>query len=168
MSAMHKVKRGDKMKIRSLKTLVLAILFPLSAGLLSSLFTIENMNIYDRIYKPSIAPPGIVFPIVWTLLFILMGIASYFVYLSESPYRENALKAYGIQLIINFLFNIIFFNLNEFFFAFLWTILLLFVNIIMIQLFYRCDKRAGYLLIPYILWDAFAILLSFCVYALNR
>lgn len=156
------------MKIKSVKNLVLAILFPLAVGTLAFVLTSDSMDLYSRINRPSLAPPGYVFPIVWTILFILMGIASYFVYESDSEYREAALKVYAIQLAINFFFNIIFFRLNQFFFAFLWTILLLFVNIIMIQLFYRCDKRAGYLLVPYVLWNSFAVLLSFFVYSLNK
>lgn len=156
------------MKIESVKYLVLAILLPLAVGAISSVLTSGSMDIYARINRPSIAPPGIVFPIVWTILFILMGIASYFVYESDCQYRDAALKVYAVQLLINFLFNIIFFSLGLYLFAFLWTVLLLFVNIIMIQLFYRCDKWAGYLLIPYILWNSFAVLLSFSVYAVNR
>lgn len=155
------------MKGKQIRDLVIAVLLPLFVGFAASILSNDAMGFYERINQPAIAPPGIVFPIVWTILYILMGIASYFVYQSDCKHKNTALIVYGIQLAINFFFNIWFFNLQLFFIAFLWTILLLFVNLIMYQLFYRCSKISAYLLIPYIAWNSFAILLSFLVYQLN-
>ncbi|MDO5519280.1 MAG: TspO/MBR family protein [bacterium] len=154
----------NKIKI---KELIIAILIPLAVGGTAGLLTRNSMEDYQKLNQPSIAPPGIVFPIVWTILFILMGIASYFVYTSSCKYRDLGLKVYAIQLVINFFFNILFFTFQLFFFSFLWTILLLFVNLVMFQLFYKCNKIAGYLLLPYLAWNSFAILLSFLVYTVN-
>ncbi|MDO5291922.1 MAG: TspO/MBR family protein [bacterium] len=154
----------NKLKI---KEFIIAVLIPLAVGGIAGFLTRNSMEDYQKLNQPVIAPPGIVFPIVWTILFILMGIASYFVYISTCKYGKTGLKVYAIQLVINFFFNILFFTFQLFFISFLWTVLLLFVNLVMFQLFYKCNKTAGYLLIPYIAWNSFAVLLSFLVYTLN-
>ncbi len=155
------------MKGKQLKELAIALLIPLAVGFTANALTNGGMDFYKTLNQPIIAPPGIVFPIVWTILYILMGIASYLVYQSNCKDKKLSLIVYGIQLVVNFFFSILFFNLKLFFVSFLWTILLLFINLIMIQIFYRCRKLAGYLLFPYLAWNTFAVLLSFLVYQLN-
>ena len=97
-----------------------------------------------------------------------MGIASYFVLVSDKPARaKTALTVYGIQLAFNFLWSIIFFNLENYLFAFVWLMMLWLLIILTTVLFWRIDKRAGYLMIPYLLWVTFAAYLNFGIYLLN-
>ena len=122
------------MKLRSKSALIISILIPLAVGSLSALFS-GNMSSYSMFEKPAFSPPGFIFPIVWTVLYILMGISSYLVYTSNSPYKPNALLLYGIQLFFNFFWSIIFFGLDLYLFAFIWLIALIFIIISMIKQF---------------------------------
>ncbi len=150
------------------KKLIVCIAIPLIVGGLSALFTMKSMEDFKALNKPPLSPPGWLFPVVWTVLYILMGIASYLVHTSNKPARsKTALTVYGIQLAFNFLWSIIFFSVKAYLFAFIWLIVLLALIIINAVLFYRIDKRAGYLLIPYILWVTFAGYLNFAIYLLN-
>jgi len=117
--------------------------------------------------KPAFSPPGFIFPIVWTVLYILMGISSYLVYTSNSPYKPNALLLYGIQLFFNFFWSIIFFGLDLYLFAFIWLIALIFIIISMIKQFYIVSPTAAYLQIPYLIWCIFAAYLNFYIFLLN-
>lgn len=92
------------------KQFLICIAVPLLVGGLSALITRKGMDIFETINKPSLSPPGWLFPVVWTILFILMGIASYLVLVSEKPQGEinRALTVYGIQLIFNFFWSIFF------------------------------------------------------------
>lgn len=154
--------------MKNYKALIISILIPLTVGGLSALLTRNNMDVYGALDQPPLAPPGWVFPVVWTILYTLMGISSYLIYTSDSLYKKSALKAYAAQLIVNFLWTIIFFNLQAYFFAFLWLILLLVLIVLMIAGFSRINKTAAYLQIPYLLWVMFAGYLNFGIYMLNR
>ena len=125
------------------------------------------MNGFEGIYKPSFTPPAIVFPIAWTILYILMGISSYLIYESKDGKKESALFIYGIQLIINSLWTLFFFNLKWFLFSFILVLIILLLVIFMIIKFYKINKTAALLQIPYILWLIFAAILSYNVYLLN-
>lgn len=149
------------------KNLIISIAISLGVGLLSSLITMDNQNIYEIINVPSFAPPGWLFPIVWTILYILMGISSYIIYEENDINSSSALKVYGLQLFVNFFWSIIFFNLKNFTFAFIWIILLLFLIIVMIYRFANINKLAAYLNIPYLLWVAFASVLNLSIVLLN-
>ncbi len=150
------------------KKLIICILIPLTVGGLSAFLTKDNMQLFDMVNKPPLSPPNWLFPVVWTILYILMGIASYFVYTAENKYRaQTSLTVYGLQLFFNFFWSIIFFNMQEYLFAFFWLVILLALIILNTLLFYRIDKRAGYLFIPYILWVSFAGYLNFGIYLLN-
>lgn len=149
------------------KNLIISIAISLGVGLISSVLTMSNQNIYNIINAPSFAPPGWVFPIVWTILYILMGISSYIIYEENDINSSSALKVYGLQLFINFFWSIIFFNLKNFTFAFIWIILLLFLIIVMIYRFANINKLAAYLNIPYLLWVAFASILNLSIILLN-
>lgn len=150
-----------------IKTLLVSIAISLGVGLLSALITMNNQNIYDFINVPSFAPSSIVFPIVWTILYILLGISSYIIYDSGDYDKSAALKIYGIQLFLNFFWPIIFFNFRNFTFAFIWLLFLLVSIIIMIYKFYKINKLAGLLNIPYLLWVIFAGMLNFYIIILN-
>ncbi len=159
------------MKKGKIKSYVIAIIIPLLVGGLSALITGGSMDIYETFEKPSLAPPAIVFPIVWTVLFILMGVSSALVFNSKSATeaeRNNALIIYAFQLLVNFFWSIIFFNFQAFLFAFVWILLLWALIILMIFKFYKINKTAALLQIPYFLWVTFAAYLTLTVYFLNR
>lgn len=154
-----------------IKPYIISILIALGVGGLSALVTRDNMDIYDRIITPPLAPPGFLFPIVWTVLYTLMGISSARIYLEEKEGNKlaaDALKVYALQLAVNFFWSIIFFNFEAFLFAFIWLLLLWVLIIIMIRRFYAIDPLAAYLQIPYLLWVTFAAYLNFAIYILNR
>lgn len=153
---------------KEIKSYIVAILLPLAVGGVSALLTMGSMDIYETINTPSFAPPGIVFPIVWTFIYILMGISSGIIYNSKSKDKDNALFIYIIQLMVNFVWSIIFFNLRAFLLAFLLIIVLWVLIVLMISRFYKIDKTAAYLQIPYLLWVTFAGILTLVIYLLNR
>lgn len=157
--------RGDFLKIQW-KNLITCLVIPLAVGSLSAFLTGNNMEDFSSINKPPLAPPSWLFPVVWTILYILMGIASYLVLTSEKP-NDTALNVYGIQLTFNFFWSIIFFNLKLYLFAFIWLVLLWLLIIKTAGLFYQISKPAGYLMLPYLLWVTFAGYLNFFIYLLN-
>lgn len=154
------------MKNKNLSTLVISILIPIAVGSISALLS-GNMDIYSTLNKPPLSPPGFIFPIAWTILYILMGISSYIIYTSQSPNREKALKIYAVQLAINFFWSILFFGFSQYFLSFLWLVLLIAVIIVMIREFYQISPLAAWLQIPYLLWCLFAAYLNFMIFRLN-
>lgn len=150
------------------KPLIISLLIALGTGFLSAIFTSGSMEIYAGLNKPPLAPPSTVFPIVWTVLFILMGLSSYLVYLSPDPDRGTALKIYAVQLVFNFAWPIAFFNFQAFLFAFIWIMILWVLIIYMIKEFMKVNKKAGYLQIPYLLWTTFAAYLNLFIWLMNR
>ena len=147
-------------------TLTYAILIPIAIGLLSALLS-GNMTLYDTIQKPALSPPAILFPIVWTVLYILMGISSYIILQSDDILKWNALFFYLLQLFVNFVWSIIFFGFGAYWFAFIWLLLLIGLILIMIYKFYQINPLAAYLQIPYLLWCIFASYLTYMIYILN-
>ena len=143
-----------------------AILLPVLIGALVGIITSGSMD-YNMLQKPPFAPPGAVFPIVWTILYILMGI-SYGILKSNNQTDEEIDWIYYIQLAINALWSIILFNFKWRLFAFIWIILLAVAVISMIRKFYEKNKISGLLQLPYILWVIFAAYLNFGFYILNR
>ncbi len=160
------------MKIKlnqNIKTLIIAIIIPLLVGFISFLLTKEGISNYsNNLIKPSFAPPSYLFGIVWTILYILMGISSYIIYNDISSHKNICLLIYGLNLVLNFLWPIIFFNLELRLFAFIFIIFLDIVVIYMIICFHGISKKAAYLQIPYLIWLIFATILNFSVYFLNR
>ena len=152
-----------------LRKLVVCIALPLIVGWISSLITQGSMEVFETINKPSLSPPGWVFPVVWTILYILMGIASYIVLTSgQSQYKiKMALAVYLIQLAFNFVWPIIFFNAQKYLLAFVWLIILWVLILITTVLFGNISKTAGKLMIPYLLWVTFAGYLNYSIYMLN-
>lgn len=152
------------------RPLFISLLLSLGTGALSSLFTADSREQYAALYKPPFAPPGWIFPIVWTILFILMGIAAYLVYVSDSPEKKDALTLYLIQLFVNFSWSIIFFGWNAYFLAFTWLLLLLYLVYLTTKEFYEINKLAGILLIPYLIWLVYAgyINLSIALYYIGN
>lgn len=153
---------------KKIKPYVISIAIALGVGGLSALLTRNNMNVYDTLVRPALAPPMIVFPIVWSILFILMGISSAMVY-NERDEKEvsGALIVYGLQLIVNFFWSIIFFNMQAYLFAVIWLALLWLLVLWMIVRFYKIKPLAAYLQIPYLVWLTFAFYLTLMIYLLN-
>jgi len=151
------------------KQLLLCVAVPLLVGALAGLVSRKGMEDYRGLYKPLLAPPGWVFPAVWTLLYILMGLASYFVRTSAaSPERiRRALGAYALQLAANFIWPLIFFVLGTYLLAFVWLILLFALALVCALRFGYIDARAGKLMAPYLVWLFFAAYLNLGVYLLN-
>ncbi len=154
-----------------LKPFIISILIPLAVGGVSALLTRNNMDLYSTINTPPLAPPALLFPIVWTVLYILMGISSALIYTdrraTESD-KKSALYTYALSLFFNFFWSIIFFNFRAFFFAFIWLLALIFLIIRTIMKYYKINKTAAYLQIPYLLWVTFAGYLNFAIWYLNR
>jgi tryptophan-rich sensory protein len=111
--------------MKNKKALFVSILIPIGVGALSALLTRNSMDVYEKLVQPPLSPPSWVFPVVWTTLFVLMGISAYLVYMSESLYRKSSLKIYAVQLAVNFFWTILFFNLEMYLLAFLWLLFLL-------------------------------------------
>ena len=150
------------------KSLLINLAIPLTVGGLSSLIIKEGIEFYNQnVNKPSFSPPSVVFPIVWTILYTLMGISSYIVYESDSKIKKKALIVYATQLLVNFIWPIIFFNAKMYLFAFVWLILLCLFVLEMISLYFKVKPIAAYLQIPYMIWLIFASILNFAVFSLN-
>lgn len=143
------------------------LLLPLAIGAFSALLSGNMSNSYATFTKPSFAPPGLVFPIVWTVLYVLMGISSYLIVQSDHPDRRAALRIYFVQLFFNFMWSILFFGLSDYLLAFFWLLLLIGLVLIMIIRFCQIRPAAGILQIPYLLWCVFAAVLNYAVYLLN-
>ena len=140
-------------------------LLPIVGGVLVGLIISGYMN-YGDIIKPPLSPPSYIFPIVWTILYILMGI-SYFIATKDNENDKELNQIYILQLLVNFFWPIIFFVLKMYFTAFFWIILLLILVIIMIKELLKINKISGYLQIPYLMWLLFATYLNIGIFLLN-
>ena len=147
----------------------IALLFPLAVGVVSGYLTRDAQTMFSVMNKPSLSPPGWLFPVVWTILYVLMGIASYIIY-QQGKDREDvktALSFYIVQLAFNFFWTIIFFNYESYLFAFIWLIVLWNLVLITIIKFNKISRVASYLMIPYLIWVTFAGYLNLGIYMLN-
>ena len=151
------------------KTVLLWVLGAEAAGALSGWLSREGTQIYQQsILKPPLSPPGWVFPVVWTLLYALMGISAARIYLAPaSRERSRGLNLYIAQLTVNFFWSLIFFNAQAFGFAFLWLLILWALVLWMILVFASTDTVASRLQLPYLLWLTFAAYLNLGVWSLN-
>ena len=156
------------MKKKGAWTFIILLVIPLVVGTLSGMLFSAGDE-YGAMVKPALSPPSWVFPVVWTILFALMGISSYLVYSADADGHDikSALIVYGLQLAVNFFWPLFFFKLGIYLFAFIWLLLLWVLVLVMIIKFKNIRKWAGYLQIPYILWLTFAGYLNFAVYLLN-
>ena len=140
-------------------------LLPIVGGSLVGLIISGYMN-YGDMVKPPLSPPSYIFPIVWTILYILMGI-SYFIATKDKENDKELNQIYILQLLVNFFWPIIFFVLKMYFTAFLWIILLLILVIVMIKELLKVNKVSGYIQIPYLIWLLFATYLNLGITLLN-
>lgn len=152
------------------KTYAVWIALAEAVGALSGWLTREGARVYEAsVSKPPLSPPGIVFPIVWAILFALMGIGAARIYQAPaSGGRSRSLAIFLVQLAVNFFWSIIFFEFQAFGFAFLWLLLLWGLIVWMILSFRKVDRPAAWLQIPYLLWVTFAAYLNLGVWMLER
>ena len=155
--------------MRKFKVYSVSILIPLAVGILSAISTMGNMDIYATINTPPLAPPAILFPIVWTVLYILMGVSAALIFLSNAPAEEKtkALFTYGVSLFVNFFWSIFFFNMQSFTLSFIWLLLLLGLIIFTVIDYFKINRLAAYLQIPYLIWVIFAGYLNLAIAILN-
>ena len=132
------------------KTLLTCLAVPLGVGAVSGFLTQGSMNTFEKLKQPPLTPPGWVFPVVWTGLFAMMGTT-----------------LYGIQLAVNFLWPVFFFNAGWYLFAFAWLLFLWYLVYLCTKTFSEISRTAGYLMIPYLVWLTFAGYLNFFIFLLN-
>lgn len=157
-----------RMKKRKLWVYAAAIAIPEAVGALAGFLTREGIRNFRNVAQSALTPPTIVFPIVWTVLYALMGVSLARIWLSdESPERTKGLSLYLFQLIFNFFWSIFFFNMKAYGFSLLWILGLWLLILLMIRAFGKVDKTAAYLQIPYLLWVTFAAYLNYQVWQMN-
>ena len=150
--------------------LIFCIAIPLVVGGLATLLSGGGMEVFDMVNKPPLSPPAWLFPVVWTILYTLMGISSYLVLTSDvsREQKDNAIQVYGWQLLVNFLWPTFFFNYQWYLFSFFWLLLLWLLVLLMIWRFKDISVWAAVLNIPYLLWLTFAGYLNLSIWLLNR
>lgn len=146
--------------LKKYKPYILQVLIALAVGGLAGFLTRGSYNVYQEVIKPPLAPPPILFPIVWTILYVLMGISAGII----SAQTGRVPFIYYLQLAVNFVWPIIFFNMQSYLFAFIWLVLLWVLIIAMIVEFSRTSKLAAILQLPYLLWVTFAGYLNFFIW----
>lgn len=158
------------MKKRNWIPYAVFILIAEAVGALAGWLTKDGMELYKTaIDKPPLSPPAIVFPVVWIILYALMGFGAARIYRTPpSAQRRKALTLFFVQLGFNFVWSLLFFGLEAFGFAFVWLAALWALIVWMTTVFYELDRLAGYLQIPYIVWVLFAGYLNYGVWLLNH
>lgn len=161
--------------VKEVKKYIYCVLIPLLVGYLSNILSqaisgVDTSTYYHELIKPGFAPPGIVFPIVWTILYILMGTSSYII-LSQKKNNsktKDAMFYYWAQLGLNFLWSILFFGFQLRLTALIDLILLLVFVVIMVYKFYQIKPISAYLNIPYIIWLIYAGILNYFIWFINK
>lgn len=158
--------QSERKPICRFLAILVAVLIPLLVGTFSAYLTAEDMKIYGTMEKPFLAPPAWVFPVAWTILYILMGIASYLVFDSDAdPVRKRrALQFYAAQLIMNFVWSMLFFTYKHYLIALIWLLAMWVLQLICIILFCRIRRVAGVLIGLLFLWTTFAAYLNLACY----
>lgn len=142
----------------------LLIFLPLILGGIVSIFI--DTSLYSEIIRPRLSPPSFLFPIVWSILYLLMGVSLNMV-LKTNDGSKDAISFFVIQLFLNYTWSNIFFNLRAYLLASIWIIVLLISIILMINSFRKINKLASFIQIPYLLWVMFASYLTIAIYILN-
>ncbi len=150
--------------------LIISIIICEATGVIGSIFTFPSIDSwYSTLARPELAPPNWIFGPVWTTLFALMGIAAFLVWKKGLDQKDvrTALGFFAVQLVLNMMWSIIFFNLQSPFWAFMDLIVLWLAIVSTMTLFYKVSKPTLWLLVPYILWVSFAGYLNFMIWMLN-
>jgi tryptophan-rich sensory protein len=155
---------------RTWKTYTFWILLSVGIGALSGFLSREGAGTFsETVIQPPLSPPAWLFPVVWSILYVLMGISAARISLApDSPQKKQGLNLFIIQLVLNFFWSLIFFNLQAYGLAFLWLVALWIAVFLMILSFRKADPVAALLQIPYLIWLTFAAYLSAGVWYLNR
>ncbi|MBQ3348574.1 tryptophan-rich sensory protein [Candidatus Saccharibacteria bacterium] len=170
------VKVSNKKAKRPVKEVLIAIcmiLLPLIGGSIITLFTIGAQEAFGNFEQPPLAPPAWLFPVVWTILYIMMGVASYLIYrvrankVVEKRLKVAELVLFYVQLVLNFAWTLIFFNADAKYFAFGWLIAMWCVIVTIMVMCWRNCRAAMWLLLPYLLWCTFAAYLNIAIAVLN-
>lgn len=153
---------------------VLCVAVPLGGGFIVSLFTRNAMEKFGELNQPPLAPPAWLFPVAWSILYVLMGVATFLIFLAFAKGKKNekaiakcALIIYGIQLALNFAWSPIFFNISLYWVAFAILAVMWILEIVMIVKAFKVSKAAGWCLLPYLLWTTFAAYLNVSIALLN-
>lgn len=152
---------------------VFLIVLPLVVGVMSTIVTGSAMMFFYKLNQPPLAPPAWLFPVAWTILYILMGVASYLIYKKEFENERDGriqvaeIVIYFAQLFFNFMWTILFFRLEARWFAFGWLVAMWIMVFVLICLCVRNNKAAGWCLVPYIIWCTFAMYLNAATAILN-
>lgn len=161
--------------IRQIINFLISVLIPLIVGATSSMISqllakMSTSTSYMELVKPDFAPPGYIFPIVWTILYILMGISAYLIIKkgNDLPKVKDSMFYYRLQLLLNFIWSILFFGLDLRFSALITLVILIFIVVVMIMRFYKIDKRVAYLNISYLLWLFYALVLNYFIWMINK
>lgn len=151
------------------KACLFSVLLPLAVGGLAAWLTMGSMERFAALKQPPLSPPGWLFPVVWTVLYLLMGTASWLVRKSDASQaaKKRALTLYGVQLVVNFFWPLLFFRAGAYGTAFLWLLLLLALVLVTAAMFARICRTAAILLAPYVLWLIFAGYLNIGIWLLN-
>lgn len=158
------------MKIKKVYVYVIAILVTLGVGALSGYLTMGAMEDFMKLNQPPLSPPPIVFPIVWSILYILMAISISLVLTNEDATKDTkflALAFYGLNLAFNFLWPIWFFVFGLFWFSVLWLVILIAIVLVLMLISSSVSRASVYLLVPYVIWLLFALYLNAGVAILN-
>lgn len=147
--------------------LMISIIIPLAVGFLSAFVTRNYMNSFDTLTKPRLSPPAWLFPVAWSILYILMGIACYMMIRSRNPLKFYAIILYALQLFFNFFWSIIFFNQQTYWFALFWLMVMWIIIFALVLLNIRVSLSAMFLLLPLLAWTTFAAYLNYSIARLN-
>ncbi|HSQ89045.1 TspO/MBR family protein [Romboutsia sp.] len=161
--------------VKEIRNFLISVLIPLIVGYASSFISqllagVEISTYYSQLIKPGFAPPSFIFPIVWTILYILMGISAYKIMKKgyELQKVKDAMFYYWLQLALNFMWSILFFGMDLRFTALVTLVVLFIVVVVMVIKFAKIDKKAAYLNIPYIIWLLYALALNYFIWMINR
>ena len=162
------MKDKTKQKVQVV-ALITALIIPLLVGGFSALLTAEDMKIYETMNHPPLAPPGWVFPIAWTLLYAMMGLASYMIYISDAePERKRkALWLYAAQLAMNLFWSTLFFTYSRYLISLIWLLAMWGLILIAAIRFYRIKRAAGLMMGVLFLWTTFAAYLNLACYVMS-
>ena len=158
------------MKPKELGKLAVSILVSLSAGFVGSIFTAKTVDTwYQSLARPWFAPPGWLISIIWTTLYILMGVSLYMI-ITQGLGRKDvkaAVSVFGVQLFLNVLWTYMFFGLSSAFYGLVEIIVLWIAIAATIYMFYAINKKSAYLLLPYIVWVTIAMIINYSIYIMN-
>lgn len=146
--------------------LVTSIAICQGTGIIGAVFTVSSIqNWYNFLNKPSFGPPNWLFGPVWTILYFLMGISLYWIWIKKE--KGNALKIFAVHLALNANWSLVFFGLHNIFLALINIVVLWILILIVMVKFYKIEKKASLILIPYLLWVSFATILNYNIWLLN-